>query len=140
MRNQKEYIGLNHVTLAVSDLERLITFYSELLGFSIRMRSPSSAYLEAGNLWLALVVDAEVRRGPLPEYSHIALSVDRASLPVLANRLTHAGVKQWQEPENSDSFYFVDPDGHKLELHSGDLRSRLRARATNPRPKTTIYE
>jgi catechol 2,3-dioxygenase-like lactoylglutathione lyase family enzyme len=132
--------GLNHVTLAVSDLERSVAFYSVLLGFSIRMRSPSSAYLEAGNLWLALVVDAEVRRGPLPEYSHIALSVDQASLPVLANRLTRAGTKQWQKPENSDSFYFVDPDGHKLELHSGDLRRRLRARAVNPWPDTAIYE
>ena len=140
MRNQKEYIGLNHVTLAVSDLERLITFYSELLGFSVRMRSPSSAYLEAGSLWLALVADAQVRRGPLPEYSHIALSVAPASLPVLADRLARAGVTRRQEPENSDSFYFVDPDGHKLELHSGDLRGRLRARATNLRPNTTIYE
>jgi catechol 2,3-dioxygenase-like lactoylglutathione lyase family enzyme len=132
--------GLNHVTLAVSDFERSVIFYSELLGFSIRMRSPSSAYLEGGSLWLALVVDTGVRRNPLPEYSHIALRVDRASLPVLADKLTRAGVARWQESENPDSFYFVDPDGHKLELHSGDLRSRLRARAANPRPNATIYE
>jgi catechol 2,3-dioxygenase-like lactoylglutathione lyase family enzyme len=39
--------GLNHLTLAGGDLERSVAFYSALLGFSIRMRSPSSAYLEA---------------------------------------------------------------------------------------------
>src|SRR5215467_8316955 len=34
--------GLNHVTLAVSDLDRSVAFYCGLLGFSLRMRSPSS--------------------------------------------------------------------------------------------------
>src|SRR5205809_548482 len=121
--------GLNHLTLAVSDLDRSLAFYSELLGFSIRMRGPASAYLEAGTLWLALVVDSEVRRGQLPEYSHAAFSVVSSELPLLADRLVRAGVGRWQEPDGSDSFYFVDPDGHKLELHSGDLRGRLQARA-----------
>jgi len=102
--------------------------YSELLGFVVRMRGPSSAYLEAGTLWLALVADREVRRGPLPEYSHAAFSVAASELPILAGRLTSSGVPRWQESDG-DSFYFVDPDAHKLELHSGDLRSRLQARA-----------
>ena len=120
--------GLNHLTLAVSDLGRSVAFYCELLGFTVRMRGPSSAYLEAGTLWLALVVDPEVRRGPLPEYSHAAFSVASSELPAVAERLTSAGVVRWQEPEGSDSFYFIDPDGHKLELHCGDLPSRLAAR------------
>ncbi len=121
--------GLNHLTLAVNDLDRSIAFYSGLLGFSIRMQSHSSAYLEAGTLWLALVVDSEARSGPLPEYSHVAFSVSPAGLLLLTEKLTKAGVPRWQESERSDSFYFIDPDGHKLELHSGDLRSRLQARA-----------
>ena len=121
--------GLNHLTLAVSDLQCSVAFYSELLGFSIRMRGASSAYLEAGTLWLALVVDANVRRGPLPEYSHFALSVAPCELRVLADRLTEAGVRRWQESDHAESFYFLDPDGHKLELHGGDIRQRLAARA-----------
>src|SRR5437667_1987561 len=121
--------GFNHLTLAVSDIERSVAFYSELLGFSIRMRSPSSAYLEAGTLWLALVLDPEVRRGPLPEYSHAAFSVAPSDLPRFADRLTLAAVTRWREPDHSDAFYFLDPDGHKLELHSGDIQSRLAARA-----------
>jgi catechol 2,3-dioxygenase-like lactoylglutathione lyase family enzyme len=120
--------GLNHLTLAVSDLDRSVAFYSQLLGFCIRTRGPSSAYLEAGALWLALVADPEVRRGPLPEYSHIALSVKSGELPVLRQKLSQAGAMCWQQPGSIDSFYFLDPDGHKLELHSGDLRSRLAER------------
>lgn len=132
--------GLNHLTLAVSDLERSVAFYLELLGFSIRMRGPSSAYLQAGPLWLALVLDPEVRRGPLPEYSHVAFSVSPTQLPLLAAKLAAAGVARWQEPDHSESFYFLDPDGHKLELHSGDLHSRLAARAELREPGVVVYD
>lgn len=120
-------IGLNHVTLAVSELDQSIAFYSGLLGFVLRRRGPHSAYLEAGALWLALVLDAKVRAGPLPEYSHIAFNVSAGELTALTERLLLAGVVRWQEAERGDSFYFLDPDGHKLELHSGDLQSRLLA-------------
>ena len=89
--------GLNHLTLAVSDLNRSLAFYSELLGFAVRMRGPSSAYLEAGTLWLALVLDPEARRGPLPEYSHAALTVTPSELALLREKLTAAGVASWQE-------------------------------------------
>ena len=131
--------GLNHLTLAVSDLDRSIAFYSNLLGFSIRMRGPSSAYLEAGTLWLALVLDPAVRRGPLAEYSHTAFSVAPSALRSLADRLIKAGVVSWQEPDTADSFYFLDPDGHRLELHSGDLRNRLVVRALSD-PAVHIYD
>jgi catechol 2,3-dioxygenase-like lactoylglutathione lyase family enzyme len=131
--------GLSHLTLAVSDLDRSVAFYSTLLGFSIRMRGPSSAYLEAGTLWLALVMDPAVRRSALPEYSHAAFRVAASELPLLSETLTRAGVVRWQEADGIDSFYFLDPDGHKLELHTGDLRCRLAARAAFQEPGVAIY-
>jgi catechol 2,3-dioxygenase-like lactoylglutathione lyase family enzyme len=122
--------GLNHITLAVSDLDRSVRFYGDLLGFCVRMNGPSSAYLEAGNLWLALVEDAAARSNPLPEYTHFAFTVDEAGFSTATERLRRAGVICWQASERADSFYFLDPDGHKLELHSGDLARRLREPAT----------
>ena len=119
--------GLNHLTLSVAELERSVAFYSELLGFEVRMRGARSAYLEAGTLWLALVQDDMTRVDALPEYSHAAFHVVEGELSVAKERLIRAGVRRWQEAERRDSFYFLDPDGHKLELHSGDLRSRLMA-------------
>lgn len=131
--------GLSHLTLSVNDLERSVAFYSELLGFSIRMRGPSSAYLEAGTLWLALVVDPDAKRGPSPEYSHVAFSLAPSELLPFAERLTGAGVPCWQGSDSEESFYFLDPDGHKLELHSADLRGRLAAPAALSEPGVVIY-
>ena len=120
--------GLNHITLAVAELDRSLAFYRDLLGFSLRMRGASSAYLEAGTLWLALVEDATVRRAPLPEYTHLALSLDELEFSPATERLKRAGVTCWQTSDRANSFYFLDPDGHKLELHSGNLSHRLRER------------
>jgi len=129
--NRGKITGLNHLTLAVSDLQRSVAFYSEALGFAVKMHGPSSAYLEAGDLWLALVRDPDMRREPLLEYSHAAFTIAAEDLPALIDQLALVGVNRWQESDRADSFYFLDPDGHKLELHSGNLDSRLQARSVS---------
>ncbi|HEX5514181.1 MAG TPA: glutathione transferase, partial [Gammaproteobacteria bacterium] len=39
----------------------------------------------------------------------------------------------WKDNKSEgDSLYFLDPDGHKLEIHVGDLESRLAALREKP--------
>jgi hypothetical protein len=48
-------------------------------------------------------------------------------------RIARRGVMEFQENRTEGaSLYFLDPDGHKLEVHVGDLESRLRAARANP--------
>lgn len=42
-------IGLNHITLATTDLTRSIEFYRDQLGFDLKAEWNEGAYLEAGN-------------------------------------------------------------------------------------------
>ncbi len=121
--------GLNHLTLAVSELQRSVDFYETVLGCSLVSRWSEGAYLLAGSLWLALIVDPETRKGPLPEYTHVAFDIAPEHFKAFSERLIQAEVKIWKDNlSEGDSLYVLDPDGHKLEIHATDLRSRLLAK------------
>lgn len=115
--------GLSHITLAVSALPRSVAFYTAL-GLRLRMRSPRSAYLEAGDLWLCLVEGPVTAR---TDYTHVALRM----APDAMERFAH--LRRWQENTSPGaSLYILDPDGHRLELHDGTLADRLAALRGQP--------
>ena len=119
--------GLNHLTLSAADLDRSFRFYVELLGAVPRARWASGAYLEIGSLWLCL--HWQPQRCPEPasnDYTHYAFGIAAEQFATMAARLQAAAVTIWQPNRSEgDSLYFLDPDGHRLELHVGDLASRL---------------
>lgn len=75
--------GLNHITLAVRELDRSIAFYRDILGCHLRATWEEGAYFEAGPLWLCLMCDDTLEPGPRPDYSHVAFSVTAADYPAL---------------------------------------------------------
>ena len=121
--------GLNHITLAVSDLAVSLDFYQKLLGFKAHVRWQSGAYLSMNELWLCLSLD---KPSIGQDYSHLAFSVDQVDFEVMKNKLAPQ-VRTWKEnTSEGESFYFLDPDQHKLELHVGDLKNRLESLKMNP--------
>ncbi|RCJ27354.1 glutathione transferase [Nostoc sp. ATCC 43529] len=120
--------GINHITLSVSDLEKSFEFYTQILGCQAIAKWKKGAYLLAGNLWLCLSLDANTRTNPAVEYTHIAFSVHEKDFQKYSDRLIALGVKKWKENvSEGESLYIFDPDYHKLELHVGDLCSRIGA-------------
>lgn len=125
--------GINHITLSVSDLARSFEFYTEVVGLKPVARWARGAYLVAGDHWVCLSLEPGARRGPQPESTHIAFSVPAADHTECAERVLAHGVSVWKENQSEGpSLYFLDPDGHKLELHAGDLKSRLAALEEQP--------
>ncbi|WP_110668771.1 fosfomycin resistance glutathione transferase [Salinicola halophilus] len=125
--------GLNHLTLAVSQLDRSIEFYRNTLGLTLNARWDTGAYLSLRDLWLCLSWDEHRNTAPHPEYTHYAFTVTQAGFSPAVAHLKACGVEEWRQNRSEGaSFYFLDPDGHKLEIHAGDLRSRLQACRQTP--------
>lgn len=130
--------GLNHITLAVRDVERSMAFYRDVLGCMLRAVWADGAYLEAGTLWLCLSRDDARAPDPGSDDTHLALSVAEADYPALRDRVV-AGCPIWRENRSEGaSTYFLDPDGHKLELHLGTLETRLAHYRANPAKAVTV--
>ncbi len=115
--------GINHLTIAVKDLAIALDFYVATLGMRPIVKWREGAYLKAGELWLCLSC-GESR--PAKDYSHVAFSIPEEHFTTFAARMKERSVPIWKENSSEgESIYILDPDGHKLEVHAGNLATRL---------------
>ncbi|MGH1374684.1 MAG: fosfomycin resistance glutathione transferase [Cellvibrionaceae bacterium] len=122
--------GLNHITIAVSNLDRSFDFYVSLLGMKPEVKWELGAYLSVNELWICLSKDSVK---PAQDYSHISFTVDKSDFNNYRTKLLSSGVKIWrQNASEGDSVYILDPDGNKLEIHVGSLKTRLQELKSNP--------
>jgi catechol 2,3-dioxygenase-like lactoylglutathione lyase family enzyme len=118
--------GINHVTISVKDLDRAFRVYSETMGFKPLVKHDKGAYFLAGDLWFCLDLDPKTRDAELPEYTHLAFSVTQDDFQKVTERIRQSMLRIWKENKSEgDSMYFLDPDGHKLEIHVGSWETRL---------------
>lgn len=133
--------GLNHLTLSVSCLETSFNFYTQILGCKPLAKWKQGAYLLAGDFWLCLSLNSNLDRCVSPNYTHIAFSVSCQSLANYRQQIEQLDLRLWQKnTSEGDSLYILDPDNHKLELHVGDWRSRLKAIKEHPYEDTVVYD
>jgi catechol 2,3-dioxygenase-like lactoylglutathione lyase family enzyme len=132
----RKVTGINHVVLHVSDVERSVKFYMEVLGFDNRNISAGSeqkmSFLGCGIQGLDLLeVAGDVHGGK--EMNHMALNVEADGLDEVIEKLEKAGVDA-SERTPRNSVFIHDPDGHRIEMlpRSANERAREReaARAT----------
>ena len=127
--------GINHINIAVGSIETSFKFYKDIMGFIPLCKSEGSAYLLAGApdapgcLWFSLDLDRDQLRVPAKCNSHIAFSVSPEHFAEMSERIIESGAQIFKENTSpGDSLYFLDPDGHKLEIHVGNWRARIKAR------------
>ena len=120
-------VGIGHVHLKVSDLERAVGFYHGVLGFEVTQRfGNSAAFLSAGgyhhhiglNTWES-ASGLPPARGATGLYHLAILYPDRRTLSDALRRVTAAGVALDGASDHgvSEALYLRDPDGNGVELY-----------------------
>ena len=118
---------VGHVHLKVSDLQRSIAFYREVLGFEVQqLYGNQAAFLSAGGYHHRLGLNTwESRGGQRPPAGttglyHVAyLFPDRLALGRAVANVVDRGVQITGAADHgvSEAVYFDDPDGNGIELY-----------------------
>ena len=125
-------LGLDHIVLRVSDMERMVGFWRDALGCTVEkvQAELGLVHIRAGDALIDLVdiagkLGKEGGRAPEAEgrnLDHFCLRVDPFDPPAIRRRLQALGVAV-DEPRRrfgaegyGDSIYFSDPEGNRIEL------------------------
>lgn len=115
---------IGHAVLYVSDPELSAQWYCEVLGMEIVIEAPQipACFLSFGRRDHDLALFKRAGAGDLGgrEYNHLAFELDGniEDLKHLRRRLTDKGVTITGTVDHGISYgvYFLDPDGHQLEV------------------------
>lgn len=120
-------VRIGHAHLKVSDLERSLAFYCDVLGFELQQRfGREAAFLSAGGYHHHIGLNTwDSRGGPPPQRGttglfHVAiLYPSRAALAQALRRLIAAGITLDGAADHgvSEALYLRDPDQNGLELY-----------------------
>jgi catechol 2,3-dioxygenase len=120
-------VDIGHVHLKVSDIDRSLAFYRDVLGFDVTQRlGDEAAFLSAGGYHHHLGLNTWESRGGSPPppgttgLYHVAIRYpDRAALGDALVRLRDAGIPITGATDHgvSEAVYLRDPDGNGIELY-----------------------
>jgi catechol 2,3-dioxygenase len=120
-------VDIGHVHLKVSNIERALGFYVDVLGFELQQRmGDQAAFISAGDYHHHIGLNTWESRGgsPPPPGStglyHTAIRYpDREQLADALARLVEAGIPLTGASDHgvSEALYLNDPDGNGVELY-----------------------
>ena len=127
--------GVVHFSIAVSDVEASLRFYTQILGLKLVTRAPAygMVFLKAGDDHVILCrSDAPIQRDPQDSRrAHHAFKIDAETYDDAKTFLASRGVEVFEEEDRRKGvfvgrqFYIRDPDGTVIEFSEWDGTSIL---------------
>lgn len=122
-------MSVETVTLTVRDLNRVTSFYTQMLGLRIYHQTGTTVTLGADNPFLILESDANAALADprAPGLFHLAfLLPDRKDLSSWLQHAVQQGVKPWGASDHnvSEAIYLSDPEGNGIEVYADRPQSR----------------
>jgi catechol-2,3-dioxygenase len=106
-------VGLNHVALRVTNVQRSRDFYQKHLGMPVLHESQSNCFLGLGKNFLTLF------QNPNPGLDHYCIAIENFKADAVMEELKRQGLNP-NRPSGTDRVYFPDPDGLTVQLSSVD--------------------
>jgi len=121
--------AIDHVALAVRDVERSAQWYVDVLGFDRQHDDVWGGYpvfVGKNDAAIALfpIRDKEGTKTPSSvRVLHFAFRTTRKEFLAAQTELKQRGIDfEFQDHEISHSIYFDDPDGHEIEITTYELK------------------
>jgi catechol 2,3-dioxygenase len=119
-------VAIGHVNLKVSDLDRALWFWCDVLGFRLKQSGPGCAFVAAGSYHHHIALNTWESQGGAPPAAgstglyHVAiLYPERSALADALKRIRDAGIALEGAYDHgvSLSLYVRDPDHNGVELY-----------------------
>jgi catechol 2,3-dioxygenase-like lactoylglutathione lyase family enzyme len=112
--------SLNHVTLFVSDVQRSVAFYQDLLGLPVMSKQDNGINLAAGSSFVGIYPAAAAAK---PHINHFCLGVESFDADRALKACADRGVKgRVRMRGDVKEFYFPDPDNLSVQLQDVSYR------------------
>lgn len=125
------HVKIGHVHLTVSDLDKALLFYRDLLGFSITATFNNSAvFLSSGNYHHHIALNTWAGKGAPPPpkgttglYHFAILYPNRRELAKIFKKIWEMNypIQGASDHGVSESIYLQDPDGNGVELYADKM-------------------
>ncbi|KYD05486.1 hypothetical protein B4102_3210 [Heyndrickxia sporothermodurans] len=123
--HQPPHTFVGQVDLKVSDLERSLQFYQEIIGFQILKKVDKKALLTADGITPLLSIeqpeDSTPKQARTTGLYHFAILLpDRSDLAAVLQHLLQTGYPLQGASDHlvSEALYLADPDGNGIEIYS----------------------
>ena len=124
---------VDHVSLAVGDIDKAMIFYRRLFGNEVLKDSKTQRrYLHIGPCYISI---APAPAGEAKRIDHFAIGIENFNAAALKTAIEKTGIKV---TGGNDGLFVVDPDGTRVQIVAAESWKQIKNAAPDAGPKQDV--